>query len=136
MASKCVYCNNEIHEPHAVVVGKEKDALTCCSETCVKKVLAFYRFFDRTKVFFFIGIAVSMILLFVSVFYLTVRQMLVGSIWMGASLALLGLIIVLFPFATPQTFNALGIRKTVWITRLIGLCVIALGPLLAYFVRT
>lgn len=41
-----------------------------------------------------------------------------------------------FPFATPQTFNAFGILKTVWITRVIGLCIIALEPLLDYFVRT
>lgn len=133
--NKCAYCHHEIHEPHPVVAGKEQASLTCCSKTCAEKVLAFYSFFDRTKVFFFLGLAFFMILLFGSVFLLSLKHMWMGSLLMGASFVLLGLLVILFPFATPQTFDLLGIKKTVWVTRLLGLCVMALGPLLTYWLR-
>ena len=55
---------------------------------------------------------------------------------MGVSISLLGLIILPFPFATSQTFSLLGIRKSIWVTRLIGIGVVVLGSFLAYFVRT
>lgn len=134
--NKCAYCHEEVSDPHSVVTGKEKDCLICCSETCAEKALSFYNYFDRTKVFFVIGLAISMVLLFVSIILLSIRQMWNGSIFLGVSFSLLGLIILLFPFATPQTFSSLGIRKAIWVTRLFGIGVMALGLFLAYFVRT
>ncbi|AFA50078.1 hypothetical protein [Acetobacterium woodii] len=133
--NKCAYCHNEIHEPHPVVAGKNQDSLVCCSESCVEKVLAFYNFFDRTKIFFFIGLTLFMILLFGSVFLLSLKNMWLGSLLMGSSFGLLGLLVILFPFATPQTFDLLGIQKTISVTRLLGLFVLALGPLLTYWLR-
>ncbi len=134
--NKCAYCHEEVGDPHSVVAGKEKDSLICCSDTCAEKTRSFYNYFDQTKVFFFIGLAISMVLLFVSVILLSIKHMWNGSIFMGVSISLLGLIVLLFPFATPQTFSFLGIRKAIWVTRLIGIGVMALGPFLAYFVRT
>lgn len=134
--NKCAYCHGEVSIPHSIVVGNENDCQICCSDTCAEKTRSFYNYFDQTKVLFFIGLAISMVLLFVSVILLSIKQMWNGSIFMGVSISLLGLIVLLFPFATPQTFSFLGIQKAIWVTRLIGVGAVALGPFLAYFVRT
>ena len=49
---------------------------------------------------------------------------------MGSSLALMGLTMLLFPLATPQTFEIFGIYKTIWITRILGICVIIIGVII------
>lgn len=134
--NKCVYCHREIRELRLVTVGKEQEPLACCGEDCARGTLQFYRFFERTKAVFLAGITVSMALLFAGVILLSMRRMQPGAYAMGAAMSLLGLIILLFPFATPQTFNLLGIRKTVWFVRLLGVAIIALGPLTAYWLMT
>lgn len=45
----------------------------------------------------------------------------------GASVAAMGLVMVVFPFATPQMVGAFGIRRSVRIARGLGLLTAALG---------
>jgi hypothetical protein len=63
---------------------------------------------------------------------LTFEIMKFGSIFMSSGVALIGLDALVFPFATPQTFEIFGIKRAVPLTRAIGVCVIILSPLLAY----
>lgn len=132
---KCAYCHREMHELYPVSVGEDKEPLTCCCDDCSQKAIAFYRYFDRTKVLFYVGIGISLVAQLVAPFFLLGSMKTLGAVGTGASFSLLGLIIVLFPFATPQTFAMLGIRGTLRLTRLIGIVMVLLGPLLAYWMR-
>lgn len=136
MASHCAYCGRKSDILHTVAAGKDKTPLSCCSEGCEAKAKRFYGFFDHTKYIFLAGIAVSVIMLFVSVFMLSAGNTETGDSLIGISMSFLGVIVMVFPFATPQTFDLLGIRKTVLLTRILGVFVIALGPLLELWMRS
>lgn len=129
---KCFYCNKKIEFPLPVEVGKDKKIVNCCNDDCAKKVLAFYHFFEQKKILFYIGITLVMILLFVGPIVIF-KMKLLGNILLGLSLFLMGLTFLLFPFATPQTFQMLGIKKTIWLVRIIGICIIVLSPLIVVF---
>lgn len=128
---KCIYCNRKEKLLRPLTVGKEQTPVECCSEECAEKTRAFFAFFDRTKPLFFIGIGLSMALIFCSAVILTAVGLLPGGILMGAAFAVLGITALLFPFATPQTFAIFGIRKTLWLTRGLGLFCILIAPLIA-----
>lgn len=49
----------------------------------------------------------------------------------GVSIALLGLLGIVFPFATPETVQMLGMRSAIRTTRIFGVGVAALGVLIA-----
>ena len=49
----------------------------------------------------------------------------------GALVGAMGLVIVAFPFATPETVGAVGIRASVRIARVLGLVAVALGVWIA-----
>jgi hypothetical protein len=121
----CAYCSNDIETPHPVAVDKGTE-LVCCSGECAGKTSEFLAFFRRFKPAFAAGLALSLVVLFAGVFVLSAQVKLIGGLLMGTGFSLMGLTVVLFPFATPQTFSMLNIRKAVRYTRLIGICAVAI----------
>ena len=51
----------------------------------------------------------------------------------GFGLSAVGWLMIAFPFATPQTVGALGIRRSVWIARVLGALTVGLGIWIALF---
>jgi predicted nucleic acid-binding Zn ribbon protein len=106
---KCAYCNklttnNKIY----------------CDDKCENHFNIFQSFFKKYKVLFVILIAMNIIVAIVgSIITITNLQLGISITCIGIMI-LSGTIIVL-PFATPETFNKLGIKKTILIIRLLGL---------------
>lgn len=135
--SKCVYCNKNVEIPHPLVVEKDVDVVTCCSDECVNKTREFSKFANRSKPLFLIGIILSVGIVFCGVFIEMFTQSIsMLSILMACGLAFMGLTIIIFPLATPETFSMFGIKKTVVFTRILGIVVIAIAPLLALFIMS
>lgn len=126
---KCFYCNTKTELSLTTQIGKDKETVTCCSNDCIQKTGSFIQFFERRKSIFYVGIALSLILLFTGVFTI-IEVKTAGAALMGSAVVLLGLTSVLFPFATPQTYRLFGIKKTTRVTRIIGTCAVLLGLLL------
>ena len=126
---KCFYCNTKSEMPE--IITFENESITICGDECSAKTISFIQFAERTKVFFVIGIVVSIVMTFGTIF--AVFSELVGLVLLCAGWSLLGLTICVFPLATPQTFQLLGIKKTVKLTRVIGVLIIATTPLWPMF---
>lgn len=131
--SKCIYCNKQIKHPYSITASKDKELVDCCSNECVNRTQTSFRFLDRSRPFFMVGIIISFIFILVSAVFLTISKLWIGSILLGTGFALLGLTVLIMPLATPQTFLVFGIKKTLIITRLIGLCIIIISPFLVLF---
>ena len=125
---KCFYCNKEIETPQSMTI--ENETFVCCSDKCSKKTLAFSQFVKRTKLFFGLGLFISLALLFGSTFSFILTNKQIGIILLCFGWVLLGLTICVFPFATPQTFQMLGIQKTELLVRIFGIIIIATTPIL------
>lgn len=130
---KCIYCNKQIEQPYSITAGINKELLHYCSNECVNRTQASFRFLNRSRPFFTVGIIISIILILVSAIFLTISKMWIGSILLGTGFALLGLTVLIMPLATPKTFSMFGIKKTLIITRFVGLCIIIICPLLVLF---
>lgn len=129
--SKCAFCGNEVSEDHPIASpDSSQEKMICCSDSCAAQAEDFVRFFERTKTYFLIGMAISLVFIFVAVFVLSSGSALTGGILMASGFVALGVTAILFPFATPQTFSMFGIRKARKITKVLGICLIAMGPVL------
>jgi hypothetical protein len=131
---KCAYCNQEIREPVPTVLG-DGTVITCCCDGCKDKALAFFRFFEKYKYLFFSGLILALGLIFAGVFIeIFTGSLQLLAVFIACGFAALGLVCLLFPFATPETFSLWGVRKTALIVRIIGAVMILASPLLALFI--
>lgn len=133
--SKCMYCHQEMENLYPAAVGKDKTQITCCSEECVHKSEKFFSFFDHTKAYFIIMMIIAMVMLFAGVIVIILNKV-IGSLLLSISFGLIGLDIVIFPFATPETFRLLGIKRTTILTRVIGAVVVVCSPLLYFYLMS
>ena len=119
-----MWCNrksNELREIFIQDTNRPLDEISCfvCSEHEQK----FRKFFDRAKRYAlpFIGLMVlSMISMIIAGGYSAMNVFI-------ASFASIGLIIIIFPFCTPQTINMIGVAKSIIIARIIGGIIFASG---------
>jgi hypothetical protein len=131
---KCVYCHKEIEKVNTFTAEKNGDQLTCCSDVCKQKTSAFLNYFEKTKLYFYIGIFLSVGLVMAGVIVNAMTNSItLLAVLMAGGFILLGIIIILFPFATPQLFTSCGIRKALRIVRLVGIVIILLGPIMALY---
>lgn len=78
--SKCIYCNKQIKHPYSITAGKDKELVDCCSNECVNRTQTSFRFLDRSRPFFMVGIIISFIFILVSAVFLTISKLWIGSI--------------------------------------------------------
>ena len=106
---RCGYCglvSGDLVDFHLVFEGFD-EMVYGCDEDCLGRVIAYYVKAWRLRFGFWLGIGASVLLCFMGVFVL-------GFAVMG--LFLLGVTMALFPFATPETVGALGVKKAVrWV---------------------
>ena len=86
----------------------------------------FLQFAAKWKVPFCMSLAIGTIVVIVGGI-ITTNTTKLGYILIGTGLILIGLTLMFFPFATPQTFKILGIEKGKTIVRVLGVLVIILG---------
>ena len=117
---KCIYCNRKSESlcDFAVESSNELQKHKGCSEDCISKATSFLRYASKYTKLFWLLIALSITVAFLGNFFdaLTAIGML-----------LLGVTVIAFPFATPQTVYIFGIKISKLATQVIGLVVIAVS---------
>ncbi|MGE5370557.1 MAG: hypothetical protein ACM3QZ_01075 [Solirubrobacterales bacterium] len=130
---KCAYCGSADVENKVKVntwsgVGRQDVEFEYCSAACKQEIEAFSSYVNRNAAKFLTGIGV-----------LVMAMVLGGGLFprfglfiVGGASFLMGLLIVVFPFATPQTNRMMGIRNAVKTARVLGGMVSVMG-LLAFW---
>ncbi|MDP4182482.1 MAG: hypothetical protein Q8942_15500 [Bacillota bacterium] len=140
--SKCINCNkNEAKIKFQVFtwsgIGKSNVNFECCSEECKKEVEEFCEYVNKNVMKFFILIFLgSFSFIPFIILYNIYKNELFGALGLTATLGLIGVAIILFPFSTPETNSKLGLRKAKKVTRIIGyvLLVISIIPVIFYLI--
>lgn len=128
---KCFYCNKPAEQPFRYAIGKDKEEYAFCCEHCAKQAADFMNYAERTLPFFWVGIIASMALVFINVFQTVLtKSKSLTILWLG--FALMGATILVFPFGTPEIFQAQGIKKAVLTVRVIGMVCLVAGGILAF----
>jgi len=70
-----------------------------------------------------------MLLMAGSIIPFSLGNKIAGSIMFCLGWAVIGLTMYIFPFVTPQTSQMMGIRKAIWVAKIIGIILIATTPL-------
>ena len=115
---KCEYCAREIsyHEQY-------------CSDDCQIAANKYYENSDRfAKLFMMVNVA-CVFGIPVGLFIMSVVKI-VGAVIAGASCAVLGLMLLIFPFPTEGMNKKFGIKKAKLVTRIIGAACMVLGALI------
>lgn len=123
-AERCWWCARKTQSSgHPVHIRFRKDdySLVVCSSACETAVMKAYRHIQKFGPLFLIGMAAGLSLIVMG-----------GPRLSAAGLLLAGLTLVVAPFATPQTTQTLGLKKSMSIARLAGIGLsIGAGAILA-----
>lgn len=106
---KCRYCGRELNSPLEF----------CCNE-CENNYRKIVEKDNRKIKCFIIGIIVGFLVMFYGI--LSNSDFIIG-----AGIILIGILVVLLPFATPETIVFLGYQKSKFIGRLLGMLLIVVG---------
>ena len=121
---RCVYCNRKSVNiaDFSVELSGESEKHKGCSEKCISKATSYLSYVNRYTKLFWLIMVLALLLAFAGVFF---------PIPTSLGILLLGVIVIVFPFATPQTVYIFGIMLSKVIVRTIGLVVIA-GSLISF----
>lgn len=110
---KCYWCGEKISEDNT------------CSEECRGKLTKYKERVEKNKIKF------SLFLLGYFIIYMILLLVeesrgfpYIAFSWL---FGILGFILVIFPFATPQTIKLIGVRKSVILIRVMGICFMIIG---------
>lgn len=114
---RCYWCDREISENNT------------CSEECKEKLEKYKERVEKNKIKF------ALLLLGYFVIYMVLQLIEAGSggfpyISFSWLFGVLGLILVIFPFVTPQTIRLIGARKSIIFIRIIGICLMLIGVII------
>lgn len=118
---KCLNCNKKIEYGEDQVLLERISGENChfCCQKCRDKGKAFLiRAEKYVKLFLILIIALTVSMPFTAI--------MIGEWTTYVSLGGFGLVIAIFPFCTPQTVELLGLQKSKWLGRALGIVVMVL----------
>ncbi|MGL4991905.1 MAG: hypothetical protein ACRCYE_05525 [Sarcina sp.] len=127
MSKKCLYCGKNISDVStAIKVGEKFDEYYVCDEYCEEKFNSFNKYVKKNSKFFLLGI--------LGIFIIYLIGLIFNAFYAISFLLFsLGILLYIFPFATPQTNQIFGIKKSIKIVKLLGSALFILG-LLAFLI--
>jgi hypothetical protein len=131
--SRCLYCNTgsdtiTLNREKEKIAGLEK-GFNYCSEACHAEILNYAARVNHESNRFLLlisGAALSF-LPFLLLTLLTPYSGLFSALTTATPLILVGLVIIRYPFATPETVRYWGIRKSIFVLKRMGVVMILLG---------
>lgn len=118
--NKCPYCNK--------ILTYDKDY---CNEYCKNKYINFINYIQKYSKLFITTIILVCISTFLCAL-ISIPNKALGEKILSFTFILFGIIIIIFPFSTPETFKYLGVRLSTRITRILGLIVFLFGLFFQY----
>jgi hypothetical protein len=101
-----------------ILIKRTEKQFYGCSDECTNKTNAFWRYALRTQFLFWIGVVSTVVLCFIGFVNLS---------FIAIGLYVLGITMVLFPFATPETISSLGVKKSILSVRVSAIFIFLLA---------
>ncbi len=130
--TKCSWCNKllpgEELQQSILQSSQNKIAYRMCSDKCLKQTEQFVRYIDSYGKRFLIMIGV---VVFAYIILTVLSILLKSDIMFAVALAvptfLLGVTMYKYPFATPETVEYWGFRKSIRVVRMLGIIIMIAG---------
>lgn len=131
---RCLYCNKSsaaapLTESTTKLTGFASSGYYYCSEACHEGILQFDKRVKENSARFLVLITVSA-LSFIPLLVLSFLSE-YGSVFIPLSCALplicIGIVLIMYPFATPETNNWWGIRKSIKVVKRSGYALVLCG---------
>ncbi len=125
---KCVWCNKKapnLKEIRISVVGrfgvgKHDTTMNVCSNYCEKKLRGFVEYANKYALLFICSIFGALLVMIAS-------SVLRIPMVIPIAVCMLGILVIIFPFATPETVGIIGVKKSITIIRVLGFMVFFMG---------
>jgi Na+/melibiose symporter-like transporter len=127
MAQKCYWCAGNLPQPINIQLffrGKSENAVVC-SKRCESDLRKFVDFANRHLIHYIVGLSACL----VAGLLLTFLRIKIdyGALGVLVLFAGSGVLLMVFPFVTPRTVQALGAKKAIASGRLVGAVCAAIG---------
>lgn len=116
--NKCPYCNK--------ILTYDKDY---CNEYCKDKYIKFTDYTEKYSKLF-IGVIILVCILTFLCALISIPNKALGEKILSITFMFFGIMIVIFPFSTPETFKYLGVKKSTILVRILGFIVFLFGSFL------
>ena len=127
----CAYCGKR----QAHIIEEDNGEYAFCNKVCQKSYSTAMKNMKKNSKWFYAGLAVSVVIMLAGAF----SSIFIGETYLpyivGGSIMMMGTVIILFPFCTPQTIKKLGIRKSETLARISGMGLELLGIFFMFFLR-
>ena len=135
MADKCFWCSKESPELTKTQIefrGKSEE-ISICGASCEKELRNFARYAESHIKHYLVGLALAIVAgLFLTFWRIKIDY---GALGVFTIFAGSGLVLIKFPFVTPQTVASLGAKRAISTGRVLGAISIVLG-IVSWFVLT
>ena len=118
MAKKCLYCDDLLKNPYSIKIGDLMSDF--CNAGCSNRATAFFKYMKRAKIFFYMLIIIAIMLVLSSIVFAMLENTQKTVLLLLFGVFLSGLTMCIFPFATPESIQGLGIRRSKHIVRTFG----------------
>ncbi len=116
-------------------IPKSEEVEFFCSEDCFNKADKFLRKCAKYSVPFLMFLVLVLTGIFTS-FWLSRSLGILNEYFLAIIIFPVGLLLEFIPFTTPETIQYFGLKKGVWMTRVIGLALIGLSVILIVWAKT
>lgn len=133
---KCSYCNKYSAESKMTLntwkgSGRENVTFYFCSESCRNKIEKFSEHANSSVKKFLIFLLITILTLIIClILTIVLNEKRLISLVFGIPIFFLGIIFYRYPFATPETTDRWGLKKSISVIRNSGKILMAIGFLL------
>lgn len=133
MTDMCLWCGRREAAVKSIEIGKKEEVVSVCSDECETRLREFQQHVEAHVAHFFVGLFLPWVV-FALLFYLMINidQ---GALATAVGMCGMGIGIIMYPFATPQTIAMFGAQKSITIVRVTGVFVIAVGVFFYLLIR-
>jgi len=139
MTQKCIWCNRQTNKLKQIAVLAKGQIWLPLQDgkafVCPEHEEEFRIFNDRSRRYGILFISLEALFVFTLVVsgFLGNKYYFFGYLFL-ASLAAIGLVIFIFPFCSPTTFEFMSVKKSIKIARIIGGVIFAIGAIVIIIV--
>lgn len=136
---KCSYCNKDDAENQMTlrtwVGSRQENALFYyCSESCKNAIEEFSIYVNNNvKRFLYLILIVILAFIIFPLLAFVFKEKQILFLGFSIPIFILGIVIRKYPFATPETSNKWGLKRSITVMKYIGIVLITLGILVIVF---
>lgn len=134
MENRCIWCNKKDNSLKEIVVtasnrfgSKPREKIFFVHPEHEITFRAFNQYSEKFNKLFLVLIGIALLAMILLQIVLVAVNQNLGIIGVGVAVIFLGILVIVFPFSTPETVMLFGLKSAIKLVRVVGLVAVGLG---------